>query len=161
MFFGYFILYFSAVLFCFFRVLCFTSTPLPSTSPARSPYSLYPRGSRYGSPRDKRSISMPFLSASRISVLASFTDLALSYPLGAGRRSSNQIFIVSSSSVYLHQHFVIFCFHSCRLSIAVPQYSHTPLVTSILASHLGHLITWIPLSRVMTLSLWLREKVSF
>ena len=36
-----------------------TSTPLPSTSPARSPYLLCPRGSRYGSPRDKRSPAPP------------------------------------------------------------------------------------------------------
>ena len=70
-----FILYFSAVLFCVFRLFHFiffgsfilyfsavlfsTSTPLPSTSPAHSPYSLCPRGSRYGSPRGKRSPAPP------------------------------------------------------------------------------------------------------
>ena len=70
-----FILYFSAVLFCVFRLFHFmffgsfvllfssivfsTSTPLPSISPARSPYLLCPRGSRYGSPRDKRSPAPP------------------------------------------------------------------------------------------------------
>lgn len=67
---------------------------------------------------------------------------------------------LSVNNIFSKSYFFI-RFHSCRLSISVPQYSHTPLVTSILASHLGHLITWIPLSRVMTLSLWLREKVSF
>ena len=67
---------------------------------------------------------------------------------------------LSVNSIFSRSYFFI-RFHSCRLSISVPQYSHTPLVTSILASHLGHLITWIPPSRVMTLSLWLREKVSF
>jgi hypothetical protein len=36
-----------------------TSTPLPSTSPARSPYLLCPRGSRYVSPRGKRSPAPP------------------------------------------------------------------------------------------------------
>ena len=67
---------------------------------------------------------------------------------------------LSVNNIFSKSYFFI-RFHSCRLSISVPQYSHTPLVTSILASHLGHLITWIPLSMVMTLSLWLREKVSF
>lgn len=123
-FFGYFILCFSAILFCLFRVLCFLPVLL---SPVPRQHALHIRSAHGVRGMDLHGVKgLPLhqpvqqfdgiaalickisqimveiqhlnldavFSASRISVLASFTDLALSYPQGAGRRSSNHIFML-------------------------------------------------------------------